>query len=74
MDITTVEIPVSRETASILNAMNNNSSGLGVIYRSGKKVLEVYARTKSDIVYEDDLATNGFNAFGSSFNFGKDID
>ena len=71
MDITTVEIPVSRETASILNAMNyNNSGGLGVIYRSGRKVLEVYARTKSEPVLTEDLAFDRFNTYG----FGTNID
>ena len=71
MDITTVEIPVSRETASILNAMNyNNSGGLGVIYRSGRKVLEVYARTKSEPVLTEDLAIDRFNTYG----FGTNID
>ena len=75
MDVTTVEIPVSRETASILNAMNyNNSGGLGVIYRSGRKVLEVYARTKSEVILAEDLATNRFNAFENGFKFGSDID
>ena len=71
MDVTTVEIPVSRETASILNAMNyNNSGGLGVIYRSGRKVLEVYARTKSEPVLTEDLAIDRFNTYG----FGTNID
>lgn len=75
MDITTVEIPVSRETASILNAMNyNNSGGLGVIYRSGRKVLEVYARTKSEPIFAEDLATAKFNSFENGFKFGSDID
>ena len=75
MDITKVEIPVSRETASILSAMNyNNSGGLEVVYRSGRKVLEVYARTKSAVILAEDLETNRFNDFENGFRFGSDID
>ena len=71
MDITKVEIPVSKETASILSAMNfNNSGGLEVVYRSGRKVLEVYAKTKSDVVFAEDMAIERFNTYG----FGTNID
>lgn len=58
MDVTKVEIPVSRETATILSAMKYNSSGgLKVIYRSGRKVLEVYAETKGDVISCEDIVS-----------------
>ena len=58
MDVTKVEIPVSRETATILGAMKYNSSGgLKVIYRSGRKVLEVYAETKGDVISCEDMVS-----------------
>ena len=68
MDITKIEIPVSKQSAKILSAMSSNSStGLKVIYRSGKKVLEVYANTKSEDDIVDSDVGKRFCFYGSQF-------